>query len=84
MMKYGVVSYLSIAIGLVSLLLFVLPLALSHNFAIALLWFSGIGVLLSLIGLFKKTEKKLIVSLALVSSACYPVTMAIIILALAG
>lgn|SRR5699024_8543947 len=69
--QYSKLSYIALLFGLTSLL-FLLPLAISKGVTITLVVISVIGLLLSVIGLFKKNEKKLILCVSFIASLWLP------------
>ncbi|MFD2211966.1 hypothetical protein ACFSMW_19855 [Virgibacillus halophilus] len=81
MKKYSMISYLAVLFGL-STFLFFLPYVQTGGFVNILLGLNVIAVVLSVIGLFKKNEKKALAGLSLFFSLWLPITILYMILAL--
>ncbi|KKE79974.1 hypothetical protein NSA56_13110 [Oceanobacillus caeni] len=66
MKRYSIISYTALILGLTSFLSLT-PLAISRGFSTFLLVLSISGLILSLYGLFKKTEQKSLLLVALIT-----------------
>jgi len=72
MKKYSWITYTALILGLLSFLSLV---TLPREIIITLLLLSVVGILLSIIGLFKKTERKPLTVVALILTSWNPVIL---------
>ncbi|MCB5236222.1 hypothetical protein [Niallia circulans] len=71
--KHGIISYIALAIGIICVfIVFVTPTRIANIGSLVgdyITFFTGAGILLSIIALLMKTEKKLIPVIALILSS---------------
>jgi hypothetical protein len=83
--KYGPISYISLIIGITCfIIVFVKPIygSVIGNYIMFIL--TGVGILLSFIGLFKRTEKSIIPFISLILSCSLFILWILIYLAITG
>ncbi|KLV23453.1 hypothetical protein ABW02_19350 [Niallia circulans] len=72
--KYSIISYIALAIGIICVfIVFVTPTRIANNGNVAgdyiTFFLTGAGILLSIIALLKKTEKKILPVISLILSS---------------